>query len=311
MKKFMGVDIVNKFLTNLKYGWSLFKIPMFILLIMSAMISIVLAYNESVQYNVWYFNYLSSHSLAETQAAAIFSIKYTRLSFWSAFLSYISFFIAPLYAYYLSQDEENDMNGILVMYTSKNSLIFSRTLVLLCSSFILSFIGGLIFILLFYSVNGVFISIYPDIFVVFAVVFILSLLGALVGVLFKKRHWAIVVAIFLVLILFLVHNVAYNMGEEYMSTFVGKHTSSLNLGQYRAYYPLLWKILIFISPQALIEILNPIFGFESWNIYASSNISLLGFWGDVALIILWIILLFVAFYFVFSYSHRNAIEVRI
>ena len=301
---------MNKFLTNLKYGWSLFKMPMFILLIMCAIISILLAYNESVQYNVWYFNYLSSHTLAETQAAAIFSIKATRLDFWSLFLFYMSFFLAPLYAFYLSRDEENEMNGILIMHTSKNSLLFSRIVILLSSSLILSFIGGLALILLFYSVNGVFISIYPDIFVVFAIVFIFSLLGALLGILLKKKHWAIVVAIFLVLILFSVHNMAHNMGDEYMSVFMGKHTSSLNLGEYRAYYPLLWKILIFISPQALIEILNPIFGFESWNSYATSNISLLGFWGDVVLIFLWIILLFSALYFVFSYGHRSGLEVR-
>lgn len=310
MKKFMEEDTVNKFLTNLKYGWSLFKIPMLILLIMCSMISVVLAYNESVQYNVWYFNYLSSHTLAETQAAAVFSIKATRLDFWSVFLFYMSFFIAPIYAFYLSQDEENEMNGLLMMHTSKNSLLFSRIVVLLCSSLILSFIGGLALVLLFYNVNGVIISIYPDIFVVFSIVFIFSLLGALVGLFFKKRHWAIVVAIFLVLILFSVHNVAHNMGDEYMSAFMGKHTSSLNLGEYRAYYPLLWKILIFISPQALIEILNPIFGFESWNSYATSNISLLGFWGDVVLMLLWIILLFAALYFVFSYRHRSGLEVR-
>jgi len=305
----MEGDTVNKFLTNLKYGWSLFKIPMFILLIMCAIVSVVLAYNVSEQYNLWYFNYLSTHTLAETQAAAIFSIKAARLDFWSIFLFYMSFFIAPIYGYYLSQDEENEMNGILIMHTSKNSLLFSRIVVLLCSSLILSLIGGLILIFLFYSVNGVFIGIYPDIFVVFPIVFIFSLLGALVGVSFKKKHWAIVVAIFLVLILFLVHNVAHSMGDNYMSAFMGKHTSSLNLGEYRAHYPLLWKTLIFVSPQALIEILNPVFGFESWNSYSTSSISLLGFWGDVVLMLLWIILLFAALYLIFSYRHRNVLEV--
>ena len=95
-----------------------------------------------------------------------------------------------------------------------------------------------------------------------------------------------------------------------MASWETHHGGYLNLGDYRANYPFLWKILIFVSPQALMEMLNPMLGVQSWENPSPSSLSLLGLRGDVALGFIWIVLLISTSYILFAHRHRNVLEVK-
>ncbi len=288
---------MKKFIINLKYGIDISKISFIILLIMSSAIAILVGFNQSAFYHSWVIQgTLSSHSLEYVKKGTIFE-------FWTTFLLYLSFFITPISSYYVSQDEDNNMNGFLIQYTSKRSLIFSRILILGFISLIVTLTAGIIYIITFYSINGMFINISYSLLCGFIIIYSLSLLGGLIGEIFKRKHWSIIISLFMVLLLFLISQTGRSMGNNYMDLIQRGH--SLTPQEYISQYPLLFKIMIFSNPISLVETLNPILGFSP---HPPDSISLLGLWGDIILGVLWIIALITAIYLVFYKRHKNIVR---
>ncbi len=301
---------MKKFIIDLKYGMILFKISFAILLILAIAMAIVLGYNFSIGYHNYYISYIEEHQNNFNPYIFEMLKKGEISNFWTQYIFYSLFFITPMTSYYISQDEENRMNAFILRFTSGTSIVLSRLIALIFSSFIVSLIAGIVFSLIFYQINGEYLNIIPSMLGAFLILTSLSLFGAFLGYLLKKRHWAIIFSIFLVLILSITSNMARQIGDNYMDRLTTIH-GGLTLHEYLAAYPLLWKILIFISPFGLVEMFTPLSGIHyTENAYSGPDVSLLGLQGDIYLSLTWIIILTLLSLVIFKLKHRNSVEVK-
>ena len=294
-----GITMRNKFLINIKYGLVAHNYQILILIILSFFIGFIVAYNQSINFHNWYVWYLAN--AAHPSQSQINLMKIGNVSdFWRNMVSYMAFLLVPISSIIMSQYEENQMNQYLLLYNqSRHSLYLSRIFILFVLSFLTSLVIWILYGILFIYINS-FSVWYPTVFFAsFMVYFIMAMIGGIVGTIFKKRTWSIVISIFIIIFLFTVGSNAYYHGLDIVSKINNIHTVT----EFRNAFPTPLKIITFLSPLSLMEILNLLLGIPQ-TVDLPNNISILGFWGDVYLFISWITLLIVMGYVVFVYKHR-------
>ena len=202
----------------------------------------------------------------------------------------------------------NGINGMLIIHSKKGSLLISRLVIIILTFFIVSLIAGLIFTFLFYQINRVVLNQIPLSLGVFLILSSFGLIGAFLGVIVPKREWAVIITIFIVIFLIMLSDIGISEGN----TYVDKITEGepITWDEYISLYPLKWKILRFISPWGLAEMLNPLAGIPQGGMNPNpTDVSLLGLKGDIILSLVWVFLLSSFACLIFFRKHRNSLEV--
>lgn len=293
-----GIVMKNKFLIHIKYGFIAHNYQILIISVLSFFIGFIVAYDNSINFHNWYVWYMANSKYPSQSQITLMKVENV-YDFWRNIVSYMAFLLVPISSIVMSQYEENQMNHYLLLYDqTRPSLYLSRIFILLFMSFSSSSIVWLTYGFLFNYING-FSVWYPAVFfAIFMIYFIISLIGGCVGTIFKKRTWSIVISIFVIIFLFTMGSNAYYHGLNIVSKMHNIHT----VAEFRNAFPTTLKIISFLSPLSLMEILNLILGIPQ-TVDVPNNISLLGYWGDVYLFILWTTLLMVMGYAIFAYRH--------
>jgi len=306
MRDFIEVIKMNNLLVHLKYSLKIFRYFFAVIIIISAVFSIIYAISQGSYYHDWYIHYVTNSPAIDPEVVNLMRAGAT-ISYWRDFILYMSFIIPPVIAFFISRDEENGMNGLLIMHSKKGSLFISRLIVIVVTLFIVSLLAGIIFNLSFYQINGIILNqLLPECLGVFLILTSYALIGAFVGFIIPRKEWSIIISVFIVIFLNTLSNLGISEGDAYMGNIEGPITWN----EYLSLYPLKWKILKFTSPWGLIEILNPLAGIPQGIIDPNPiDVSLLGLTGDIFLSLAWIILLSFFSYILFLRKHRNSLEV--
>ncbi len=293
------------FFINIKYGIISYRYQIAILVVLTFFMGLVMAYNNSVSFHNWYIWYIHNNtnpSQSDINLAKIGSVY----SFWYNLNPIIMIFIVPLASFLTSKDEENDMNKYLLLYRiTRSSLYFSKVMIMSFSSFIVSLIIWLTYGFLFSSITGFSVWNAGVFLAIFMLYFIVALLGAAIGIGIRRKAWGIVVSVFLIIFLIFLGGNIYQQG---ISNAAGNHNLH-TVAAFRSAIPLFYKVVGFMNPSSLTEILHYLLGIPQTmdNPY---NLSVLGFMGDVYVYITWIVVLISVGYIVFFLRHRGSAEVR-
>ena len=305
MKDSMGVAKMNGIFIHLKYSWKMFRYFFLFLIIISVVFSITFSFSESSYYHDWYINYVTTSPAVDPEVIHLTRAG-TTISYWRDFIEYMSFIIPLIVAFFISRDEGNGMNSLLIMHSKKGSLFISRLIVIIIASFIISLLAAIIFTISFYQINEIVLNQLPECLGAFLILSSYALIGTILGLLVPKREWSIIISIFLIIFL----NVLSSFGISKGDTYMGNIERSLTWNEYISLYPLKWKILKFISPWGLTEMLNPLAGVPQGGINPNPiDVSLLGLMGDISLSLAWIFLLSFLSYILFLRRHRSAVKV--
>ncbi len=294
----------TNFFINIKYGIISYRYYITILIVLTFFLGIIIAYNNSINFYNWYVNY--THQPNPSQSDINITKMMYIYDFWNNLSVYMALFILPISSFITSNDEENDMNKYLLLYKlTRSSLYFSKVVIMLIISFLISIVVWLSYGALFSNITGFsvwYINVFLAIFVLY---FIAALLGSIIGISAKRKSWGIIISIFLVIFLIYIGNNAYMQGIEIASMNHNIHTIS----EFRSAIPLTYKMLAFLWPGSLTEILYHILRIPQTmdNLY---QISILSFYGDIYVYIAWISILTITGYIIFFLRHVSSVEVR-
>jgi len=298
---------MNDFCIHLKYSFKMFRYLFIFLIFIGLIFGISLAVLRSSYYHEWYIEYVSTSPVIDPQVVEQLRAG-SSISYWREFILYMAFIASPAIAFFISRDEENGINGMLIIHSKKGSLLISRLVIIILTFFIVSLIAGLIFTFLFYQINRVVLNQIPLSLGVFLILSSFGLIGAFLGVIVPKREWAVIITIFIVIFLIMLSDIGISEGN----TYVDKITEGepITWDEYISLYPLKWKILRFISPWGLAEMLNPLAGIPQGGMNPNpTDVSLLGLKGDIILSLVWVFLLSSFACLIFFRKHRNSLEV--
>ncbi len=296
---------MNDIFIHLKYSWKMFRYFFLFLIIISMVFSITFSFSQSSYYHDWYINYVTTSPAVDPEVIHL-RMAGTTISYWSDFIIYMSLILPSIMAFFISRNEGNGMNSILITHSKKGSLFISQLIVITVTSFIISLVAAIIFTFSFYQVNEIVLNQLPECFGVFLILSSYALIGTILGFSIPKREWSIIISIFVTIFL----NVLSSFGISEGNTYMGNIDKPLTWNEYISLYPLKWKILKFISPWGLTEILNPLAGIpQGVNDPNPINVSLLGLTGDISLSLIWIFLLSFLSYIIFLRRHRSAVKV--